>query len=119
MKEMLRIWALQKKHTPRPHALPPADARKRAQERPAQKKTKPLPVGHKKNAESLGFFGVYSNVRFCQYALVEHDRKPEIRIPTPNIFDIERDELLAFLPYATVEWLIGALLALYDEYNGD
>ncbi len=50
---------------------------------------------------------------------MEHDRKPEIRIPTPNIFDIERDELLAFLPYATVEWLIGALLALYDEYNGD
>ncbi len=49
---------------------------------------------------------------------MEHDRKPEIRIPTPNIFDIERDELLAFLPYATVEWLIGALLALYDEYNG-
>lgn len=83
------------------------------------KKQSPLsPIGHKKNAELRRIFGVYSNVRFCKYALVEHDRKPEIRIPTPNIFDIERDELLAFLPYATVEWLIGALLALYDEYNG-
>ena len=119
MKEMLRIWVFLKKNTPPPtEHPPPADARKRAQKRPAQKKQTP-PVGHKTNAESRRIFGVYSNVRFCQYALVEHDRKPEIRIPTPNIFDIERDELLAFLPYATVEWLIGALLAPYDEYNGD
>ena len=49
---------------------------------------------------------------------VESRQKPEICIPTPNIFDIKRDELLAFLPYASVAWLLGALLALYDEYNG-
>lgn len=44
-------------------------------------------------------------------------QKPEICIQTPNIFDIERAELLEFLPYASRGWLIGALLALYDAIN--
>lgn len=48
---------------------------------------------------------------------VESDKKPEICIQTPNIFDIERAELLEFLPYASRRWLIGALLALYDAIN--
>lgn len=48
---------------------------------------------------------------------VESDKKPEICIPTPNIFDIERAELLEFLPRASRRWLVGALLALYDAIN--
>lgn len=48
---------------------------------------------------------------------VESRQKPEICIQTPNIFDIERAELLEFLPYASRRWLIGALLALYDAIN--
>ena len=56
-----------------------------------------------------GFFGIV--------VFVESRQKPEICIQTPNIFDIERAELLEFLPHASRRWLIGALLALYDAIN--
>lgn len=62
----------------------------------------------------LAFFGM--NI-FGIFVSVESDRKPEICIPTPNIFDIERADLLEFLPRASRRWLVGALLALYDAIN--